>query len=416
MVYILDRHGNPLMPTERHGKVRRMLRTGLAHVVKRTPFTIQLGYITESNVQPVNLGIDAGTTHIGLSATTSKKELYAAELLLRTDIVQKIASRRENRRTRRSRLRYRAPRFNNRLRRDGWIAPSLVNKVDTHLKAILEIHRILPITKTTIEVAQFDTSKMKYDLTSNIDLGKDRSQSFWNIREYVFARDGYKCQCCKGKSKNPILNVHHIESRRIGGNSPGNLITLCESCHKDFHQGEIHLNIKRSKSLRDAAVMNIMRWEVYNRAKNIFRNVHLTYGYITKNTRIKYGIGKSHIADARCISKNPLATPLSFYFLQKQIRRHNRQIHKSKILKGGHKKLNQCSYVVKGFRLYDKVGYEGKECFVIGRRSNGSFAIRLLDGTKVHDGINSKKLQFLETKRTILISFQKHIVTPEGSR
>ena len=51
---------------------------------------------------------------------------------------------------------------------------------------------------------------------------------FWNVREYVLFRDGHQCQCCKGKSKDPILNVHHIESRMTGGNAPNNLITLCD--------------------------------------------------------------------------------------------------------------------------------------------------------------------------------------------
>ena len=61
------------MPTERHGKVRRMLRDGKAHVVRLEPFTIQLDYSAEENIQDVSLGIDAGSKHIGVSATTSKR-------------------------------------------------------------------------------------------------------------------------------------------------------------------------------------------------------------------------------------------------------------------------------------------------------------------------------------------------------
>ena len=202
----------------------------------------------------------------------------------------------------------------------------------------------------------------------------------------------------------PILNVHHLESRKTGGNAPNNLITLCETCHKDYHKGKFELKIKRGKSLRDAAVMNIMRWAVYDKAKQEFENVHLTYGYITKNTRIQNGIVKTHAADARCISGNPAASPLSFYYLQKQIRRHNRQIHKSNILKGGKKKANQSAYLVKGFRLFDKVKYNGIECFVYGRRASGSFDIRKMDGTKVKAGISYKKLKLLEVRKNFLIT------------
>lgn len=39
------------------------------------------------------------------------------------------------------------------------------------------------------------------------------------------------------------------------------------------------------------------------------------------------------------------------------------------MLKGGRKKLNQAPYLVKGFRLFDKVEFEGEECFIFGRRS-----------------------------------------------
>ncbi|MDR1542085.1 MAG: HNH endonuclease [Clostridiales bacterium] len=41
---------------------------------------------------------------------------------------------------------------------------------------------------------------------------------------------------CHGRKgcKNPILNVHHIETRKIGGDAPNNLITLCEDCHNGY--------------------------------------------------------------------------------------------------------------------------------------------------------------------------------------
>ena len=404
MVYILDIDNNPLMPTERHGHVRRLLRDGKACVVKRTPFTIKLNYRTTTYIQEVSLGIDAGTQHIGVSATTNSKELFSSEVVLRKDIVDLLSTRREQRRTRRNRLRHRKARFNNRKRKDGWLAPSVQNRVDAHLKVIRNVHRILPIAKTTIEVAQFDVQLIKNPQINGVDYQRGEQMGFWNVREYVLARDGHKCQHCHGKSKDPILNVHHLESRKTGGNAPNNLITLCETCHKDYHRGKFELKIKRGKSLRDAAVMNIMRWAVYDKAKQEFENVHLTYGYITKNTRIQNGIVKTHAADARCISGNTAASPLPFYYLQKQIRRHNRQIHKVNILKGGKKKANQSPYLVNGFRLFDKVKYNGIECFVYGRRASGSFDIRKIDGTKVRAAISFKKLKFLEVRKNFLIT------------
>lgn len=404
MVYILDIDNNPLMPTERHGHVRRLLRDGKACVVKRTPFTIKLNYQTTTYIQEVSLGIDAGTRHIGVSATTKSKELFSSEVVLRKDIVDLLSTRREQRRTRRNRLRHRKARFNNRKRKDWWLAPSVQNRVDAHLKVIRNVYRILPIAKTTIEVAQFDAQLIKNPQINGVDYQRGEQMGFWNVREYVLARDSHKCQHCHGKSNDPILNVHHLESRKTGGNAPNNLITLCETCHKDYHRGKFELKIKRGTSLRDAAVMNIMRWAVYEKSRQEFTNVHLTYGYITKNTRIQNGIVKTHAADARCISGNPAASSLPFYYLQKQIRRHNRKIHKANILKGGKKKANQSPYMVNGFRLFDKVKYNGIECFVYARRTRGSFDIRKMDGTKVHAGISFKKLKLLEVRKNFLIT------------
>ena len=120
MVYVLNKDGIPLMPTKRHGKVRRMLKNGQAKVVKRCPFTIQLLYDATNYTQQINLGIDAGSKHIGVCAVTEKEELYSADIELRKDIVELLSTRRENRRTRRNRkTRYRKARFNNRKKRKG---------------------------------------------------------------------------------------------------------------------------------------------------------------------------------------------------------------------------------------------------------------------------------------------------------
>ena len=203
--------------------------------------------------------------------------------------------------------------------------------------------------------------------------------------------------------------MHHIESRKTGGNAPNNLITLCETCHTKYHKGLIKLpkTIKRGMSFRDAAFMGIMRWAFYNKLKTIYPNVSLTYGYITKNTRINNHLPKDHYIDARCISGHPLATPLGIVYYQKKVRCHNRQIHKNTFLKGGIRKRNQAPYLVKGFRLFDKVLYQGQECFIFGRRSTGCMDIRLLDGTRINASAGFKKLKLLEPRSNYLIEMHK---------
>lgn len=403
MVYVLDKTGHPLMPTERYGKVRRMLKSGGAIVVKRCPFTIQLTYRTPGRVQPISLGIDAGSKTIGVSATTPDKVLYESEVILRNDIVDLLSTRRQNRRTRRNRkTRYRQARFDNRRRSEGWLAPSVQNKIDTHLKVVENITKILPTSKITVEAASFDVQKIKNPDIEGTGYQQGEQLNFWNVREYVLFRDGHICRCCKGKSKDKVLNVHHIESRKTGGNAPNNLITLCETCHKGYHNGTVNLpkDIKRGMSFKDAAFMGIMRWAFYNKVKEIYIpqgiEVKITYGYLTKNTRIEHNLPKTHYIDARCISGNPDAVSTGEVFYQKKVRCHNRQIHKSTILKGGRKKLNQAPKYVKGYKLFDAVKYDNKRYTIFGRRESGFFDIRTLSGEKVNKGsISYKKLKLI---------------------
>lgn len=404
MVYVQDIDGKPMMPTTRHGKVRRLLKANKATVVNLCPFTIQLTYKSTDHKQPVTLGIDAGAKHIGFSATTEKEELFACETILRTDIVDLLSTRSQNRRTRRSRLRYRKPKFNNRVfsKKKGWVAPSVKQRIDSHLNEVNEIHKILPITKIVIEAAQFDTHKMKNPNISGIDYQNGEQLGFWNVREYVLFRDGHKCSYCKGKSKDLILNIHHIESRKTGGDSPSNLITLCETCHKEYHKGNIDLKVRRGKSLCGAAIMGIMKWRLYDELKSRYSNVSMTFGYITKYNRIKYGIEKSHTSDAFVISKNFNAKRIEYQYLKRLVRRHNRQIHKMKILKGGKKKNNQAPFEVFGFRLFDKVLYNNEINFIYGRRKSGNFNIRDFNGENLKD-VSYKKLKLIRGKRHPII-------------
>ena len=413
MVYVLDSNGQPLMPTARHGKVRRLLNSHLAKVVKRCPFTIQLLYHSTKETQPVSLSVGAGSKHIGLAATTEKKVVYQEELIPRNDVVKLLSERRTLRRSRRNRkTRYRKARFNNRVhsKQKGWLAPSVEVKIQEHITAIKKICQILPVSEIHVETAEFDLQRLKAmeegkPLPVGTDYQMGEQYDFYNTRQYVLHRDGYTCQCCGTHDKDVKLHVHHIESRQTGGNAPNNLITLCEHCHKALHEGKIELpkGKKRGKSHRDATFMGIMRNTLLERLKKeVDVPVTGTYGYITKYWREKAGLEKSHINDAVCISKHPYAKPLDTYYLTKAVRHHNRQIHKANFSKGSIRKRNQAPYIVKGLRLFDKVLYQGKECFIFGRRVSGSMDVRLLDGTHINASVGYKNLKFLESRKAYL--------------
>src|SRR6266487_4454224 len=401
---MLNCHGEPLMPCQPR-KARLLLKGGKARIVKMVPFTLQLLYGSSGYTQEVSVGIDTGTHHISVSATAEQKVFFEAEVLPRTDMQDLLATRRQFRRARRNRkTRYRKARFLNRKKAQGWLAPSVQHKVDCHLKTIRLVHQILPVSRTTVEVAQFDIQKICHPEIEGKAYQQGPQLGFWNVREYVLFRENHCCQWCQGKSKDPILNVHHIESRKTGGDSPDNLITLCETCHDHIHRTHQEHKIKRkSRGFRDATQMGMIRWRIYEQAKAMFPNVFLTYGYMTKHVRTTHELEKSHIVDARCISGHPLALSDGAGYLMKMVRRNNRQLHKATIRKGGKRQRNTAPKYVHGFRLFDCVRYHDQVCFVFGRRGSGYFDLRTLDGTKISASASAKKLTLIQKASACLV-------------
>ena len=418
MVYVLSKNGTPIMPTNNHAKVRLLLKYGKAKVVKRTPFTILLLTSSKTYRQNITLGVDAGSKHVGMSATTEKKELFSAELNPRNDVVELLSTRRELRCSRRNRkTRYRKARFNNRVhsKHKGWLAPSVEVKIWNHIQGINLVNKILPLTTIRVETAEFDLQRLKaVEEGRPLPIGKDyqlgEQYNHYNTRQYVLHRDGYRCVCCGAKAtkkKEVKLHIHHLESRKTGGNAPSNLITLCEACHKSYHTGKLELPVgkRRIKSMRDATFMSIMRKTLIERLRNMFPNIEVkeTMGYITKYWRERINIAKSHINDAFVIAKNLDAKRLDKALLIIPKRQHNRQIHKCTINKGGKRKLNQSPKYVFGYQLFDSVLCLGQVGFIFGRRSSGSFNVRKLDSSIIRTDITYKKLKLLEKRKSILI-------------
>jgi len=361
---------------------------------------------------------------VGLSVSSEEQEYYSSEAELRQDSTANLSTRREFRRARRNRkTRYRKPRFLNRTasKKKGWLAPSVRQRVESHLRLIDKMVKMLPVKEIKVEVAAFDLQKLQADMKElKRPKGEEYQQGpqlgFWNTREYVLFRDNHECQCCHGKSGDKVLNVHHLRSRKVGGDAPDNLITLCEYCHKQYHKGKLALpeSVKKPNPLRDAVFMGIMRWALYNRLKEIYEpqgiKVKLTYGYITKHTRIENGFSekdKSHRLDALCIAGHPKAKRCEGWCFQKKVRCHNQQLHKATIQKGGIRKANQLPTVIKGFRLYDKVLYQNRECFIWGRRKTGYFSLKTLDGKTIHSSAKAADLTLLETRKLYLTERRK---------
>ena len=171
-------------------KARLLLKEKKAIVKRRTPFTIQLTIATGEAKQPVALGVDSGYKHIGLSATTEKAELYASQVELRQDITDLLSARLALRRSRRSRkTRYRAPRFDNRVasKREGWLAPSVENRIAAHMSRVEAVMRVLPVTAITVETAAFDTQLLKNPDVAERRTNKANSSDFGTCGNTCFS-------------------------------------------------------------------------------------------------------------------------------------------------------------------------------------------------------------------------------------
>jgi len=112
------------------------------------------------------------------------------------------------------------------------------------------------------------------------------------------------------------------------------------------------------------------------------------------------------------VSGYPVAKRIDAVYLMKFVRKNNRQLYKATIGKGGKRKSNKAERYVKGFQLFDKVVYEGQECFIFGRRKTGYFDLRLLDGSKIHASASVKKLKRVEYTDTLLIERRESDSSP----
>ena len=405
MVYVQNINGLLLMPCC-EAKARHLLKEHKAVIVNRTPFTIRLNFAASDITQPVTLGVDAGYETIGLSATTEKKVLFEAELDNRTDVRKLVEARRSLRRGRRHRkTRYRAPRFNNRKRSDGWLPPSVEQRLRTHESAIRKVCSLLPVTKIVIEVAAFDIQKINNPDIEGTGYQNGRQKGFENTKVYVRERDNCTCQYCHGKSKDRRLEVHHLIHRADGGSDrPDNLITFCKTCHDKYHAGKIKLtNIKSKSGFRGAAFMTSSRWILVDRLKTEYGDdkVSVTYGYITKCDREDAGLEKAHYIDARCISGNLNVKPNGRVYQIVKHRSHNRKLFKTLTEKGGIRRRNQSDRVVHGFRLFDKVIVNGEHGYIHAKRTSGYFHVKRFDGTDISKGISYRKLTFEECARNL---------------
>ena len=387
MIYVLSKDGQPLMPTNRHGKIKHLLKSGKAKVVKRCPFTIKLLYENTTYTQNLTLGVDTGSGTIGTAASKNNGDIvYMSEVVVRNDITDKMKQRAKYRRNRRNRkTRYRKPRWLNRKNsiKSGRFSPTMINKFHSHVKEIEYIKSILPITTLVLETGQFDMHLMKNPSLANPKFKhwgyqKGDNYGFENTKSMVLNRDNYICQYCKDKHKDSKLEVHHIVFRSQGGSDEeNNLITLCHTCHKALHSGKINLKLsgKIKGTLKYATQMNSIRKQLFR----IYPDAIETFGYITKANRLTIGANKEHYYDACTIATHgKLFTVKTNLYKKKCVSEGDFQK-----TKGIRSERPIVTDKICGFRKFDKVKYFGKEYFIKGRMSTGYAVLMDIDGRKI---------------------------------
>ena len=337
-VFVTAYDGTRLMPTSRR-RARKLLKAGKAVIHKHRPFTVRLTYESEKHTQPIELCMDTGSEHIGISIKSDKHEYVHAQYDNLSDETERHNAQRMYRRTRRNRLRYRKARFDNRRKPEGWTAPGIAHKKENHIRLFEMYAEVCPITSAVLEVGQFDPAAMQAleegTVLKGIDYQSGKKYQLANTREAVFVRDRYTCQVCgKSVKDGAVLAVHHIIPRSKGGtNRLNNLLTVCTGCHTSRNHkpgGKLHGLKPVTGTLKDAAYMNIVRWQMINALREEFPEIEVfhTYGSYTKAHRRELGqLAKTHANDAYAMGEfHPKHRHQEEHF--KKRRRNNRVLSK----------------------------------------------------------------------------------------
>ena len=323
-VFVLDKRGQPLQPCS-PARARKLLANGRARVHHLVPFVIRLvdREVAESQVSGVELGIAPGSKVTGMSVFTNnqggRKGLISIEIEHRGQLIRRKMQQRANyrRRRRSANLRYRAPRFNNRTKPSGWLAPSLRHRVASTTTMVARLRRWTPVKAIHQGLWRFDTQKMENPEISGIEYQHGELFGF-EVREYLLEKFGRTCVYC-GEKDTP-LNIDHIRPRSGGGsNRVSNLALACVSCNQSkgnmaveewltsrygTDKGAVIAKrvLARAKApLRDAAAVNSTRWALYQALKNSGLPVFAGSGGRTKWNRNQFGLAKSHTLDALCM-------------------------------------------------------------------------------------------------------------------
>ncbi|MBK1780415.1 HNH endonuclease [Advenella sp. WQ 585] len=282
----------------------------------------------ESALQPVRIKLDPGSKTTGVAVAresstvnpdTGEVQRQAAVLAL-IELVHRghriseaLTARRQMRRRRRGQLRYRAPRFLNRSKPKGWLAPSLQHRVDTTAAWVTRLSRWAPITALSSELVRFDMQQMQNPEISGVEY-QQGALAGYEVREYLLEKWGRKCVYCDA-TQTP-LQIEHLQPRARGGsNRISNLALACGPCNLKKAAQPLstflakdplrlaRIQAQAKQPLRDAAAVNATRWALAQALKSTSLPLELASGGRTKYNRTRFSIPKTHALDAACVGE-----------------------------------------------------------------------------------------------------------------
>jgi 5-methylcytosine-specific restriction endonuclease McrA len=313
-IFVLDTNKKTLTPC-RPSMARKLLTAGKAAVFRRYPFTIILKKAVEATPEPLTLKLDPGSKTTGIALLQGSQVIFGALLTHRGQAIKlRLESRRSLRRSRRNRqTRYRQPRFLNRTRPKGWLAPSLQHRVETTITWVNKFIRFAPIGLIIQELVRFDLQQIENPEISGIEYQQGELLGY-EIREYLLNKWERKCAYCG--AENVPLQVEHIQPKAKGGSHRiSNLCLACEKCNQKKGTQAIEKFLAKKpdvlkgilaqakRPLKDATAVNSTRWALFNRLKETGLPVLTGSGGLTKFNRTRLGLSKSHWIDAACVGQ-----------------------------------------------------------------------------------------------------------------
>ena len=325
-VFVLDKQKNPLMPCSEK-RARKLLEAQRARIHRMYPFTIRLVDRTGGDNQPLTLKIDPGSKQTGMALVRQTEVKTHVVALLEVKhrgqaISQALRQRAAYRRRRQNaNLRYRAPRFDNRRRPEGRLAPSIQHRVDVDTSSVSRITQLAPVSALDQELVRFDTPLMENPEITGIGY-QQGTLAGYEVREYVFTNWGRNCVYCD--KQDVPLNLDHVHAQSQGGSDRvSNLVPSCIPCNQRKGDSDVLEFLAQEPSrldrilrqlktpLKDAAAVNAARWALFHKLEGLELPLGTGTGGRTKWNRHRYSIPKTHTLDAVCAGNMDALTAIT---------------------------------------------------------------------------------------------------------